>query len=131
MHRVPEQERWSAANVEIVIGVPWRSSEVGGEIDRGKLPAVLKVSEEMPKEEKEVVKEEAVPRGFKITKKDLVTHGYSVGCPRCKVVLKGMGRQGHSNACRKRFEKVLAEEEKAKKATDRADDFLADALEKQ
>ncbi len=50
---------------------------------------------------------EAVPRKVYISKDDLETHGYTVGCPGCKSVLRGTTRQAHTESCRNRVEEGL------------------------
>jgi hypothetical protein len=67
---------------------------------------------------------EAVPRKVYIAREDLEVHGYTVGCPGCKSILRGTTRQGHNEACRRRVEKELEGTEKANKAKKRVGEYM-------
>ena len=67
---------------------------------------------------------EVVPRQVFITIGDLEENGYTVGCPGCKVVLRGTARQFHSAGCRRRMTEVLRDTEKARRAKTRAKEFV-------
>ena len=73
--------------------------------------------------------EEAMPRRFKIGKKDLLEHGYTSKCPGCSAILKNLRAQGHSEACRKRIEIALKGSEKLNIAGERIDELMAKAVE--
>ena len=54
------------------------------------------------------------PRDFPISKKDADKHGYTRGCGGCSSWFRGLGRQPHTEGCRKRFEKLLKDTAKYK-----------------
>ena len=97
MRRKVESERWDMKNLELVGGVPWAmNKEKDPEGEEMKHEVVV-----MDKDYKEIMKEmyqddEAVPRRAGFSRKDLETHGFTVGCAGCKSVLLGGRRQGHT-----------------------------------
>ena len=117
LQRRPIDERWVVENANIV--------------KREKYFAVaVRMRDEELEAEKKVETQDAVPRNFFITVKDLQEHGYSSGCPGCLSILRGKGRQGHSAACRKRFEDIFGKSGKVKRASERYAEYLAKTLEK-
>ena len=52
------------------------------------------------------------PRRFRITKEDLMQHGYTPGCPACLSAQVGDGirRGGHTEECRLRLEELMPEQ---------------------
>ena len=129
MHRKPVEQRWDAAAIAEVSGVPWRISEDDKEVDGERLPTVTRVmQDEDVRRVKETMGEEEVPRSFAITKEDLAKHGYTDGCAGCKAVLRGVARQGHTPACRRRMEGAMAGEEKVKSAVEKEKRFIERAM---
>ena len=129
IRRKPFDERWSKENLELVVGVPWRTSETDPQVD-GEPLEVIRPGPRIAEEDKERG-QEAVPRSFWITKADMEEHGYSARCPGCTAVLRGRNRQGHSTGCRKRFEELLRGTDKYKRAEGKFEEFLAKTLEKE
>ena len=131
MMRRPVEERWSAENLELVGGVPWRTSEedknADGEALRREVPEAVKMAPEEEKEEEEIV----VPRNIYLRKSDFEAHGYSRDCKGCRAVLRGAARTPHSAECRKRMMAAMAGDERVKRAEDRMNEFLEKTLEKE
>eukprot|EP00974_Lingulodinium_polyedra_P005561 523592-Lingulodinium_polyedra.AAC.1 len=65
-----------------------------------------------------------MPRRVKIQKKDLFNYGFSSNCEGCKAVLRGGAARAHSEECRKRIEKAMEKEPKAREADRRINEFL-------
>ena len=112
----------------MIVGVPWRTSDQDLNID-GEKPEVMKLSESEVQLEREVMKE-TLPRRFYIQQQDLDAHGYTAKCPGCSSILRRSTRQGHSEACRKRLEAAMKDEDKVKNANDRISNSIADILQK-
>ena len=127
--RRPEEERWNAAAVKGVTGVPWetgerkkRQSAEGNEAEKGEV-------------EKGEENEGPKQRAYKITKLALEKYGYTPGCPGCQVA-QGARKQGqHSQDCRDRIEKQMEEEggkyaEKLRWKRESQNEYLAEKVEK-
>ena len=131
MMRRPVEERWNAENLELVGGVPWRTSEedknADGEALRMEVPEAVRMAPEEEKEEEELV----VPRNVYLKKSDFETHGYSKDCKGCRAVLRGAARTPHSAECRKRMMEAMAGDGRIKRAEDRINEFLSKTLEKE
>ena len=91
---------------------------------------------EFTDEEKRLFEEgkaKAIPKAplrLTIRIKDIVDHGATVGCGGCKSAIKqARNRLPHSNGCRARFERLLRDEERAKTAKKRSDEFLEKVIE--
>ena len=94
MRRRPAEEKWDSENLELVGGVPWRTSEADknadGEALKMEVPEAVRMAPEEEKEEEEEEEEElVVPRNVYLRKADFETHGYSKDCRGCKAVLRG------------------------------------------
>ena len=74
-----------------------------------------------------------VPRRVYTRPTDYAKHGYTQGCRGCAWLETQMGpRVGHTEACRARLEKAIADDEsddRTKKAKDRADHYLGQQVE--
>ena len=95
-----------------------------------------KVEEEKKREGSEGAKgpvttimRERRPREFQIMKGDGERFGYTRGCGGCTSWFKGVGRQGHTEACGDRF-RGLKEEARVKSAAGRKKEFEEKELEK-
>ena len=98
VQRKPVQDTWAKDSADMIVGVPWRTSEADSNAD-GEQLEVIKLSDEHVASEREVMKE-PVPRRFRIDKEDLIDHGYTAKCPGCRAALTGARPQGHSEPCR-------------------------------
>jgi hypothetical protein len=77
VQKKPCSERWQDTNAENVTGVPWQVSDNDENMDGEKME-IIKVNPDDVKEEK--IKDDVditVPRRFRITKTDLMKHGFS------------------------------------------------------
>ena len=110
IRRRPEDERWTSANLELAVGVPWRPD--AGEGPRGSadaMPSVLiepvapEISLEQP------VAMDKVPLRMYVRSKDIEKYGPSSGCPGCRALLRGGRTQTHSDECRTRVMKEIEE----------------------
>ena len=129
IQRKPADERWLPSSAELVKMSPWSKKD---EQDKGNdIPVAIKMREDEAEIEKQVPGREAVPRNFYISAKDLKEHGFSAKCPGCLSILRGKIRQAHSAACRKRFESLLADSDKVKRADHKITDRLAKLLERE
>ena len=66
---------------------------------------------------------EKEPREFYISKADAEKHGYTRGCGGCSSWFRGLGRQPHTEECRKRFEILMKDEAKVKNAKRRMEEY--------
>ena len=136
VQRCPYQQRWRAKNLEMVGGVPWRTSgndpNADGEAMDPK-PIGVNDGEALQEDEREILREVVkmnVPRTFRTTDEDYQTHGYSRGCPGCRALLRGgTARQKHSEQCRKRITEALAGDRRVADANERKRKFIDEALE--
>ena len=64
--------------------------------------------------------EEPESRVAQIKQNEVKTHGGTPGCPGCKAIITGKGRNHHSLECRRRFEQLLQKDAKSKLRFDRA-----------
>ena len=129
--RRPEEERWHAENLQMVGGVPWRTSEedknADGEAMSREVPEAVRMEPEEGKEEEELV----VPRNIYLKKTDFEAHGYSKDCKGCRAVLRGAARTPHSAECRKRMMAAMAGDKRVERAEGRMNEFLEKTLAKE
>jgi hypothetical protein len=126
VRRRPVEERWSAAEIEQIKGVPWERRGLPAEGDvldpRG---GIERLPEVLPETEKEEIKNELVmPRSFYTKRDDYEKHGYTRGCPGCRALLTGKSTQKHSVQCRERMAKEMHDDERVKTAKRKRDEFL-------
>ena len=127
VQRRPKDERWSASSADLVTRCPW-SKEEQKEGGRGEPVAVRMKEDEVDEEKFRVPRTGAQEllhsgRGPERTR-------LSAGCQGCLFILRGSARQGHSRACRRRFEEILKGSEKVKRAHDKISEYLAKMIEK-
>ena len=123
IRRKPEGERWSRKNLDKIGGVPWKMTKAG-DGDGEELKTEVTIMDKEYRERARLEEHEAVPRKVYIAKEDLEVHGYTVGCPGCKSVLRGTTRQAHTEACRRRMEKELEGTEKADRAKKKVGEYV-------
>ena len=101
VQRKMEEQRWDPKNLELVGGVPWRTSPDQGEVV---MPAISMPMLSEDKIDRPIVQEsEYVPRRLYIKKTDIETHGMTAGCRGCLATMRGTGGAMHSEECRKRI----------------------------
>ena len=129
MRRKPEEERWSADNLELVSGIPWRT----GPEEEGYGEAMRLDLETLDKDynvRSDARDELPAPRRIYISREDLRQYGYTKACLGCISVLKNLPRQNHIEGCRKRLEKELAGTDRMKAVAGRRDEYMRKVLER-
>ena len=67
-----------------------------------------------------------VPRRTQLLRHDFQTHGYTIGCPGCDSIQRGMGEEArHNHTCRTRMEPLLQESEEGQARLQRAHDRVS------
>ena len=99
-----EETRWDKDNILAVQGLPWQPDP---KIQTYDIRSRVGVRVEQPSEVQVGETREFVSRRFKILKKDLKDHGYTIGCAGCMASRKG-ATANHSEECRARIATALA-----------------------
>ena len=105
IRRVPESERWDADSILQVRATPWSpdGSDNATDIQVG----MERPAEMVPRDPGKVLTENKVARTY-LRRADFEQWGLSEGCPGCRYLRTGQGRQqAHSEARRKRIEGLL------------------------
>ena len=125
--RVPEEDRWSLSNVDLVKVVPWNfgagDEEADGEIpefDAKHGPATRLTAAEM--EEIAARPDQHIAHKAHLKKEDFMKYGYTERCGGCSAMLRGMKAQPHSDSCRRRMENLLKDDVRVKNAKVRKDE---------
>ena len=133
LQRRPNEQRWSPEILKEIGGVPWRLKDDDPDED-GLMPAVFESNRavEISPEECRAAAEEAVPRRMYLKQADFTKHGYSAGCLGCRMLVTDGAKQSHSEACRKRMEALIGDQDsRAAAASARASKFVKKAIEQQ
>jgi hypothetical protein len=133
LQRRPAEQRWSPEMLKEIGGVPWRVRPDDPDED-GLMPDVFecKRAVEISPEECRAAAEDTVPRRMYLKQADFTKHGYSGGCLGCKMLVTNGPKQNHSEACRKRMETVIGDQDsRAAAAGARAAKFLKRAIDEQ
>lgn len=131
--RKPEEERWKKGekgNISMIVGVPWRQSDDDPNRDGEGMDCTAYSEETRAELEKKLEFQSTQPRRFAIRLADVELHGPSDKCPGCRALVGGKSHQGHSEACRKRFEEKLAGDPRVMDSSRKTGDFLAKAIER-
>ena len=101
------EERWNKEEILGVRGLPWQPVPGGPGMD-------IRSSVRLPEERGEVRQPETEEREyrqrrFKIFRKDLATHGYTIGCPGCIAAQNDQDPKNHSEECRDRIAQALGQ----------------------
>ncbi len=121
---------WSPENAGRIGGVPWRTSKEDKDADGPMLEGVVPMLPHGPRHEHEPAATEVVPKRLYMKKEDFDKFGYTPKCPGCLFLAAwGGGRQGHSEACRKRIELQLEGTERMEAAKKREFEFLEHVME--
>jgi hypothetical protein len=131
--RKPEEERWKKGekgNISMIVGVPWRQSDDDPNRDGEGMDCTAYSEETRAELEKKLEFQSTQPRRFAIRLADVELHGPSDKCPGCRALVGGKSHQGHSEACRKRFEEKLAGDPRVTDSSRKTVDFLARAIER-
>ena len=127
--RIPEENRWSEDCANWVKYTPWNKYKDDPDAD-GEIPEEKAVGPEQ-REKQAVVegseelmeKRYVAPRAFKISRADAEKHGYTRGCAGCSSWFRGMARQAHTTACRKRFQEAMKTEAKVLRSKEQEEEF--------
>ena len=129
VRRIPVEDRWGDDCVNWVKHVPWNryagAEDADGEIPEEKLVNAREDQERAGAQAPVVYVniKETGPREFQIRKEDAEKYGYSRGCAGCSSWFRGLGRQPHTDACRRRFGELMKEDARVKNAKKRKEDF--------
>ena len=134
VQRKAEEQRWSERNLEMVGGVPWKTSP---EQDSGEevMPAIdmpMECQEDMARPDE--TESDYVPRRLYIRKGDLDKYGMTSGCKGCLAALRGLRGTAHSEECRRRIMKEMGTSEEGRgrlnEAKARIEDHSAQAMKR-
>ena len=119
--RRPADKRWSSELIRCILGSP--EEPVPGSGSRKLQAYAKKATEEAPGSvayapAPEV--EEPEPRAAKVTQKDVEEHGGSDRCPGCTAIKNCKYRAKHTTECRRRFERLLQQDDRARLRFERA-----------
>ena len=92
VQRKAYEHRWGKENLDMVGGVPWKTSPDGGD-EEAIMPAI-DIGMEMPEVEIPSVPTEdqrPIPRRLYIKARDIERHGATVNCKGCVATLRGQG----------------------------------------
>ena len=126
IQRTPTTSRWAPSNAELIRGVPWNTRDDDDTADGDKLE-VIKLSPadaEAANQPREHFGNIPVPRRVKISKNDLIMHGYTAKCDGCRAAMAGRPQKPHGEEFRQRMEKLMKQNPKMQKAHKRMNDFL-------
>ena len=130
--RKAQEHRWDKQNLDMVGGVPWRTSPGEQEEADGVMPAVDIGMElpEVPIERPPVEEKKIIPRRLYIKVGDIQRFGATVNCNGCVATLRGQRGIPHTDSCRKRLTEEIGKHdaERVKKARDREMEFYESAL---
>ena len=129
MRRKPNEDRWNADLVRNLWGVPWKVNKDDKEekTESIELPYPIEIEPEepdVPNVSTEVNEGTQQLRKTYLTKRDLLTYGYTQGCPACAAISGGFSRSGvvHSDECRKRLEEKLRNDPEGNKRLKRTEE---------
>ena len=114
IRRRPEPQRFDKDLLKQVRGFPWNPNP--GPEEARELPGSVPMrpmSPGVPATRTEVFEKATVHRRHYIVRADLEAHGFTAGCPACDDTRAGNPRRGgvvHTDACRARIEKALAQD---------------------
>ena len=130
--RKPEEEKWNVLNIRGgVFGLPWEKTESNLR-DNLEQVRVREFTEEEKRilEEKKATEVPKAPLKMTIRIQDIIQHGATVGCAGCRSAIKqSRNRLPHNLNCRSRFENVLKDEDRAKTAKKRSDEYISKVIE--
>ena len=105
IRRVPESERWNVGRILEMRATPWPPE--GRDNDFDIQVGMERPAEMVPRDPGEVLMENKAARTY-LRRADFEQWGLSEGCPGCRYLRTGQGRQqAHSEACRRRIQGLL------------------------
>ena len=132
--RKPAAQRYNKEELNKVRGVPWRPTvNADDPIPRVHVAIPLREEEvdvpDQPRARQEAEGPQQPRRLYIRANVELTRHGYTRGCPGCEAVIHGRRPLGHTEACRRRIETAMAQDEAERKrveaALKRQEDFRA------
>lgn len=131
--RKTQEERWDADRIKKIKGTPQQPDPSKSS---AMIPIKIRLGDQTKAQEEvtEPLRKEHAPRRLKITQKMLERYGYSEGCEGCRYKETGLREQRpHSEACRRRVEAAMEDDEEDKDKKDkrkqRLDTWLAEQVE--
>ena len=128
IRRKPEGQRWGGTAWQEMKGTPWEP--VPGHPERELKSKVI-----MPREEilqpPEAEERKYQPRRVYIRARDVRKYGATAGCEGCRAAIPGGENRGHTEECRTRIEKAMAEDQgvRVKRAKDKIDERIGQMVE--
>ena len=122
--RMAADERWKADDIKNIKGLPQQPDPKRAGI---RIPIRVTLGDERAEvEPREVQKDaEPLPRRMGITMAELEKYGYTDNCPGCMAKRRGaVAKKGHSEACRKRIEDLMKQDNSDKKKLQKTDDRI-------
>jgi len=128
VRRRPEEERWSAEEVNAVRGTPGRPKP-----GRRDMRIPVRVQETMETIPERTQGEAVRTRRVYLKKKDFIKPGYTPGCEGCVRIRDNRERRAHTSACIERMKEELMKTEEGKerlrKAEERINEDIGRAIE--
>ena len=118
-------ERWDAELIKAIQGTPQQPDP--GKIGIG-IPIGFRFEVKPTEVDVQPVREmtEPMARRRGITQTELDKYGFTEGCPGCIAKQRGeVAKKGHSEACRKRIEDMMRQNDEDKKKIEAADDRIS------
>ena len=117
-------ERWNAENIKHMQGLPQQPDPKRPGL---RVPIRITLGDEVIEAQpREVQKDiEPLPRRMGITVTELEKYGYTDKCPGCLAKRRGaVAKKGHSEACRKRIEELMKQDDNDKQKMLRTDERI-------
>ena len=112
--------------------MPWEKNEsnLRDNLEQVRVREFTDEEKRILEEEKKATEIPKAPLKMTIRIADIIQHGATVGCSGCKSAIKqSKNRLPHNLNCRSRFEKVLKNEDRAKTAKKRSDEYISKVIE--
>ena len=108
MHRKPPEERWDAEQILQLKGTPWKPYLFSDD-DKIKIrvPAPVDGTDDERRLRASIQERGAMPRTFKIEKRDVLRYGQTPHCPGCYNQMHGLALRPHTQLCRDRMAKRM------------------------
>lgn len=114
VQRKAKENRWDKNNLDLVGGVPWKTSREE-EVDENVMPTIvvpMQYNDDIPKPR--VQEAEYIPRRLYIKKGDVEKYGMTPRCKGCLAAMRGAAATAHSEECRRRMTDEIGKTEPGK-----------------
>ena len=110
IRRVGGHRRWDAEGLLSIRGTPWKTKPTPDDEEVTVTMIPLPPDEQL--KTKTLPQGEATTRRIMLRRADFFKHGFTDGCPACKMIVSGKvpergGNKLHTEACRSRMETLL------------------------